>query len=637
MLRAVQALSALHLRGALPVGSGSMRNLLAPTFRSIRLLSRAEKATFFGLLSARILTNFLDVVGIAGVALFGAMLAAGLTGQNETSFGFFSIELEDSAIYLWVILAVVVLFLTKSVIAVLLLRANGLFLARVEAAAAVEVMQYFYGQDLSRVKANPEARIEYAVSTSTSMAFANLLSNLNSLVTESALFLFMFVAFAFTDWQTALLVSLYFFLLIGGFQWSISKRLKAVGQTMADSHKRVFSLLRDINRAYRELVVAAKLDEFSRNFKDARILEARTWARLRFYEGSPRFFIESALMLGVLGLVGWQFAQGSLSEGLVVTAVFMAGGVRMMGALLPLQNAVSWIRMNAPQAEDAQQILELVRASNARVGEREIRYPGGGLVPVHEETLKSTGSDLPVEIRMANVSFRYPDAEEDVIDKLSLEIPAGAVVALIGPSGAGKTTIVDLILGLFTPSSGTVRLSGLTPQELRKHNPGSMSYVPQKPGMIAGSISENVALGVETSQVDETRVRECLEVVGLLEAVEEMGGIFSDLGPQVDALSGGQLQRLGLARALYAGPRLIVLDEATSALDAGSESEVVKYIESLRGSTTVVIIAHRLSTVQRVDNVFVVDRGKLFGEGTFAQVRKKVPLVEEYVRLMSFD
>ena len=154
--------------------------------------------------------------------------------------------------------------------------------------------------------------------------------------------------------------------------------------------------------------------------------------------------------------------------------------------------------------------------------------------------------------------------------------------------------------------------------------------------MVSGTIADNVALGQPLEEMDEERITHALEAVGLLDELAK-DGIFSDMGSHADALSGGQLQRLGLARALYTNPQLIVLDEATSALDATSEAKVIRYIESLRGSATVIIIAHRLSTVQRVDKVFVIEEGKVTGEGSFAEVRSEVPLVEEYVKLMSFD
>jgi len=172
---------------------------------------------------------------------------------------------------------------------------------------------------------------------------------------------------------------------------------------------------------------------------------------------------------------------------------------------------------------------------------------------------------------------------------------------------------------------------------LREESPGLISYVPQRPGLVSGSIANNVALGQTDDEIDEEGVREALRKAQLLEFVDTLPlGIHSSLGVHSDSLSGGQIQRLGFARALYTKPRLIVLDEATSALDAATEASVASSIKNVGEETTVVVIAHRLSTIQDADQVHVVDDGQIVASGTFPQVRKKVPMVEEYVQLMSF-
>jgi len=208
----------------------------------------------------------------------------------------------------------------------------------------------------------------------------------------------------------------------------------------------------------------------------------------------------------------------------------------------------------------------------------------------------------------------------------------------VGPSGAGKTTLVDLLLGLHNPDTGSVAIDGIDPRVLREESPGLLSYVPQRPGLVSGSIAQNVALGVPSPEIDEVAVLQALEKAQLGELITTIpGGIHASLGSHADSLSGGQIQRLGLARALYTNPRLIILDEATSALDAATEASIAHAIQSLGSATTVIVIAHRLSTIQHADTVFVMDNAHVVASGTFKEIRKKVPMIEEYVRLMSFD
>jgi ATP-binding cassette subfamily C protein len=242
-----------------------------------------------------------------------------------------------------------------------------------------------------------------------------------------------------------------------------------------------------------------------------------------------------------------------------------------------------------------------------------------------------------LSVALRNVVFTHLDKTSPAINDVSLDIAPGRYVAIVGPSGAGKTTLVDLLLGLYNPDSGTVLLSGMEPRTLREKAPGLMSYVPQRPGLVSGTLANNVALGVDDDDIDEAAVREALAKAQLLDFVDTLPeGIYSSLGAHSDSLSGGQIQRLGFARALYTKPRLIILDEATSALDAATEASVAASIKNVGGETTVVVIAHRLSTIQDADEVHVVDDGKIVASGTFTAVRKAVPMVEQYVQLMSF-
>jgi ATP-binding cassette subfamily C protein len=177
----------------------------------------------------------------------------------------------------------------------------------------------------------------------------------------------------------------------------------------------------------------------------------------------------------------------------------------------------------------------------------------------------------PLSVEVHGLSYRYPGSQSAALDEVSLRIPAGSFAAIIGPSGAGKTTLAELLIGLGSGDSGTVELDGFNPRALRLAAPGLVSYVPQKPGLVSGTIADNVALGIRREAIDRDRVRAVLEQAQLLGFVESLPeGIDTSVGKQSDAFSGGQVQRIGWARALYVAPRLLVLDEATSGLDAAT-------------------------------------------------------------------
>ncbi len=603
--------------------------LIKPFFRSLGLLSRRHKAIFLVLLVTRVLISFLDVLGLMAIGLLGAMLASGLNERPSATFVGITIEIQSSVTYFWVVVVIAAFFISKSLIGMFLLRMSSLYFARLEAMVASEIATFLYSGSLSRLRRFSRGDIHFAVVISPNVAMSGLLTSGSSIVTEGALFLSVFAVFLFVDPTTAFIISLYFFMLVLVFQLGINKRLRRIGKRLATSQIGVTDNIQDMTNSFREIAVFSKRAFFLGNFSAFRRRFALDSALLVFLSGLPRFFVESALMVGVLALIGFQFLRGNLSEGLVTTAVFLTGGLRMMAALLPIQAAVANIKTFGPQAALAQSLLVEAREEKARTAK-----DGVELAPVDVTPAGTTG--FPVSV--SDVVFTHADDTEPVIKNVSLDISPGAFVAFVGPSGAGKTTLADLILGVNSPDSGSISVAGQSPTRLRESNPGVISYVPQNPGMVSGSIANNVALGELGENIDEKRVWEALEKAELAEYVKGLpDGIYSDLGKQADALSGGQRQRLGLARALYPNPRLLVLDEATSALDAGTEASVAATIDKLGQSTTVIVIAHRLSTIQHADVVYVIEDGFISAQGTFKQVRKQVPLIEEYVRLMSFD
>lgn len=198
--------------------------------------------------------------------------------------------------------------------------------------------------------------------------------------------------------------------------------------------------------------------------------------------------------------------------------------------------------------------------------------------------------------------------------------------------------MADLILGLLEPSGGKVSIDGVNPIELIAKHPGLLGYVPQKPGMISGTISQNIALGVEPADINQGWLHEAISAAHLSDFIDSLpDGLETDLGKRKDELSGGQLQRIGLARALYSRPKLLVMDEATSALDAESENRINMALDEVRGKVTVILVAHRLNTIQRSNIVFLVENGRIVASGTFQELLKTNKTVQNLAALMAID
>jgi ABC-type bacteriocin/lantibiotic exporter with double-glycine peptidase domain len=239
------------------------------------------------------------------------------------------------------------------------------------------------------------------------------------------------------------------------------------------------------------------------------------------------------------------------------------------------------------------------------------------------------------KIRIENVSFRFQDSDKNQLTDISFNVEPGSVLALVGPSGSGKSTLVDLMLGILKPTSGIVEISGMAPNAAIKRWPGLISYVPQEVLITKASLLENVGLGFSADEIDQDLALTSLRKAKLEELIGVGDSGFSQsIQERGGNLSGGQKQRIGIARALYTKPELIILDEATSALDVSTESEISEALLALKGNVTLVLVAHRLSTVRNADLVIYVDSGRIIAQGTFEEVRLQVPQFDRQANLL---
>jgi len=600
-------------------------------------LERRQKVIYGALIAGRLTANVFDLAGIAAIGLLVMAVASG-----EIDFdlgGIYRLQIDETPPSLIALLVAVAAgaFLLKATFNLILSLALVRFMAGIEVRASRRLADYLLSGSLGDLRRFSQADIQYAVNTSTGAMYGGLLNNVANIIVESSLMLMILAAFVLVNPVAALLVSLYLVVVVTGIQWVIGEKLKQVGRNVNQGSIASTGAILDSVASFREVAVLKKQPFFLKRFSDARWMLAKTKATEVVLRSVPRLIIEQGLMLGVLAFVTWQVLGGDVASGLASVGVFVVGSVRIIGAVMPVQNSYSTLKTTVVKAEMAQ---KLQQERTARLVDREETKRALEAAPPLDSVLRQQrGEEVKgLAIEMKNVEFTYPDAEEPVVTDINLTAEPGGFIAFIGPSGAGKTTLADLVLGLNIPQKGTVLIDGRNPLEIREKHPGLISYVPQKPGMVSGTIAQNIALGIPDEKIDEEWVWECLRLAALDEVVHGMpGGIHSSLGKQSDQLSGGQLQRLGLARALYPTPRLVILDEATSALDAGSEAAVSKNIRELGDRVTLVVIAHRLSTIQHADTVYVVDGGKIIASGPFKTLRKTVPMIEEYVRLMSFD
>jgi ABC-type multidrug transport system fused ATPase/permease subunit len=596
---------------------------------TLSFLSGRQKLVYWMLVILRALTGLLDVVGIALIGFVAA--AAVRLGSPGTPLRIAGLTIPEVTSQGLLVLVIVVLsvFIVKASLAIFLTWRLTHFVATLESENAYVIANHLLRGSLDSVKRYSKAEFQYSITASTTYAFTGILNNVATFCSEGFLLVVVAATFFVVNPVAAVFALAYFGLILLLIQGVIGRSLKRAGRDAVEGTVTTVNAVSDTIDTFREIAVLHKQDLFIQRIRLARARISRSDATMTFLSGMPRYVVETALILGVVIFVAQQFLTGQLATSFGTIGVFLTGGVRMMASLLPLQNAASAMKQNVEQAELSQRLLVEARgAEHLREAEPDL----------DSAVLERLATDEGFSIRIDRASYRYPGDVHDTLHGITLQVVAGEHVAIIGPSGAGKTTLVDLMLGLIRPDSGSVEISGIEPTALRRVRPGAVSYVPQKPGMVSGTIAENIALGVEPADIDRELLEEVVSDAYLREFIETLpDGLHTSVGKQVDSLSGGQIQRIGLARALYARPRLLILDEATSGLDAGSEAFVSDTLSRMQGKVTVVVIAHRLSTVQHSDIVHVVQEGRVVASDKFKKLQATVPMVAEYVKLMSFD
>ena len=316
----------------------------------------------------------------------------------------------------------------------------------------------------------------------------------------------------------------------------------------------------------------------------------------------------------------WQFLRLDASQAVAGLSIFLIAGTRLAPALLRIQQGFIAVKSHLGLAKPTLETLERVK-----------NFPE---LPPSNDKLDIFHEGFVPQIEIKNLEFSHSLESSFYLAISDLKIMPGETVAIVGPSGSGKSTLVDLILGLLTPEVGEVSISSLKPENAISKWPGAIGYVPQSIYISQTSILENVALGFSGADINLELATDSLENAQLMGLIRELPeGIYSNVGARGSRLSGGQRQRLGIARSLYTKPRLLILDEATSALDGLTENDVSEAINGLKSTMTLLLIAHRLSTVKLADRIIYMENGKIRSIGNFSELRASIPDFDKQAKL----
>jgi ABC-type multidrug transport system fused ATPase/permease subunit len=598
---------------------------------SLAFMTRKERSKWYLLVVVRSMLSVFDLAGILAIGFVVTSTAVFLTEGSSTDrlldFAGLSLPAVTAQTLPLAAGAILAIFLLKAFLSILITKKVAFFVATIEARSARFIAEKVFGGDLDDARLRSREETAYAIQAGSPAAFNGILNAAATVFAEATLFVLICLGFLIIDPLATLAAISYFAIVALLIQYFIGTLMKQAGALAVQGTVKANTAVGDLISVFRELSVLGLRHTYIDRIYSARVDAAESEATRTYLSGMPRYIVEASLLLGVAAFVLVQTSTGDVVGSAATVGVFLAGGFRLTAAILPLQAALLHISGILPAASKAHEILSSYSAN----------LNGEDKSESNSKPREVNLSSKPLGVKFEKVSFQYANSEGPAIDNASFKIEAGEQIALIGPSGAGKSTIADLMCGVLTPSNGSVEV---LQQELSStaQSGNSVSYVPQKPGVVSGTVADNVALGLGPGEFDETRVWEALESANLKQVIKALpNGIYTDLGKFQDGLSGGQIQRLGLARALYSKPGLLIMDEATSALDAESEAEIAKALNQMRGKVTVVLIAHRLNTVQHADNVFLINNGKVLDEGTFKELLGRNPSLDRLVQLMKVD
>jgi ABC-type multidrug transport system fused ATPase/permease subunit len=515
----------------------------------------------------------------------------------------------------------VLLLVGRTILSIFFTRRILFFLSRRGALISANLISRLLAQPLLTVQAKTTQETLYAVTRGVELIVLQILATAVVLVSDLSLLLIMAIGLFVVDPTTAI-GTFAIFSLIGYFLYRFMHvRAGALGAKSSELNITSNEKIVEVFGSYRESVVRNRRDYYAREIGKLRFALADTSAEINFLPYVSKYVIETTVVLGALLIGAAQFILQDATHAVATLAIFLAAGTRIAPAVLRVQQGSIMIRGSLGQASPTLDLIDVLGNSP--------------MIENVDDTVDIVHEGFQSEIKIVNVALTYPNKPNPAISDITLTIPSGTSVAFVGPSGAGKTTIIDVLLGVLNPDKGNVLISGLSPLLAVAKWPGAVSYVPQDIVISAGTIRENVALGYPAEEATDELVMNALKVAHLDNFVANLPeGLDTHVGERGAKISGGQRQRLGIARAMFTHPHLLVLDEATSSLDGETEASISDAIHALRGSTTVVMIAHRLSTVRNADLVVYLSEGKVLATGTFDEVRNNVPDFDRQAKLM---
>ena len=591
------------------------------------IFPRKDKEKLIIVSVIQIILSFLDLIGVAIMGVIGAVAVYGIQSKSAGDRVTKLLELlhlnnftfQHQIAFLGV--AAVMIFLIKTITSMYFTKKSLKFVSRRGAQISSNLVNSLFSKPISHLNKYTHQELIYAITTGIDFITIRVVGSALIIITDLALLFVLFLGMSYISISISLSI-LISFSLIGYFANKLMKnRVFNLGVNEAGLGVLSNEKIAEALMTYRESIVRNRRSHYVNTIEKIRFDLADITAEKNFIPHLNKYLMELSLIFGALIVSGVQFLLNDATRAIANLVLFLAAATRIAPAILRIQQSVLFLRGGLGTADKTIRIIK--EATDGEIQELNDNKPDFEYASFRNS------------IKISNLNFSYSNSNHFNLSKIDLIVSPGQHVAISGSSGAGKTTLVDLILGVLSPNSGVIKISGMNPLKAFKEWPGATAYIPQDIVIVNGTIWENIALGFTFNPNQEVHIWDALKLAHLDGYVKSLPeGLFTQVGELGYKLSGGQRQRLGIARALFTKPKILVMDEATSALDGETESDIANAIKSLRGKTTVLIIAHRLSSVRNADQVIFMSNGTITAKGTFTQVREITPEFDRQANLM---
>ena len=601
--------------------------LLTLPIDSFRIMTLESRRKFLFAIVFQSCLGILDLIGVLITGLIGIIAAFSFRNENYPTYIANYLDLsglgEMTAIQVILLLALtaLVFFVGKSLGTIYFSRRVFRFLGSQQSVISSRIIGKVFDSDYAWMRDQDVHRLSNTLSLGVPAATINVLGQSIILISESSLLVIFTILLFIVNPILAAALTLYLSVILLLLNYGIGRRVTNYNESMRGllnvGKQDLFSSL----QLFREIRVLNRQNTFKKKLSRTSEGLAENYAKDIWIQQVPKYAMEIALLFGMTAIISIASVSSEPQKTLPVLLIYITASARIFPTLLRIQAAILSLRSFQPLAKDAHDLFSEISSFNqefsAPIGVKNIVAE----MPQFSSDKLAVHDGIP-HINISNINFRYRDAQNLALKNVSFEVDRGERVALVGPSGSGKSTLCDIILGLLEPESGSLKIEGVVSNRWVSNNPGKVSYVPQDTVLLKGTLTENICMGIEREDINLDQLQRAVSNASLDKFIETLPeGLDTRIGEGFTRLSGGQRQRIGIARAIYNSPQILIMDEATSSLDAETEDAIMSFLKTVGQETTLIFIAHRLSSVRNFSRLIYFEDGKLISEGTFEYLR----------------